>query len=148
MHISRLVFSCVAFFESCSHLVCGLSSCRWASHSRFHNSGCCRLLSTGVCCGASFVPASEVAKIPRASHSVLKPVPSVSTAVTDLISSFYHLDIGLLSASAGSFQGPPAMECDVLTVLLDHAMVCPVSTVSHISHSVHPHLAHVLSVEL
>ena len=122
----------VVFFD-------GLSSCRWASHSHFHNSGCHHLHSTGVHCGTSLVPASEVAEIPRAPHSVPQPVPSVSIAVTDSISSLDHLDIGLLSASAGCFQGPPAMESDVLTVLLDHVMVCPVSAVSHIPRSVHPH---------
>jgi len=57
------------------------------------------------------------------------------------------LDIGLLSASAGCFQGPPAVESDVLNALLDHVIVCPVCTVSHIPCSVRPQLAYVLSVE-
>jgi len=132
VHISRLVFPYVAFFESSSLVVCGLSSCWWASHSRFHNSGCRHLLSTGIRCGVLLVPVSEVTEIPRASYSVPNPVPSVSIPVTDSISSHDHLDIGLLSASSGSFQGPPAMECDVLIVLLDHIMVCPVSDTFHV----------------
>ena len=53
----------------------------------------------------------------------------------------------MLSVSAGCFQGPPAVESDVLNVLLDHVMVCPVSTVCHILCSVRLQLAHVLSVE-
>jgi len=39
------------------------------------------------------------------------------------------------------------MESEVLIVLLDHVMVCPVSTISHIPCSVRPFLAHVLSLE-
>jgi len=57
------------------------------------------------------------------------------------------VDIGLLSASADCFQGPPAVESDVLNVLLDHVIVCPVSTVCHIPCSVRPQLAHILNVE-
>ena len=40
------------------------------------------------------------------------------------------------------------MEFDVLNVLLDHAMVCPVNTISHIPCSVQPLLAHVLNMGL
>jgi len=64
-----VIRKCVAFFESCGHLVCNLSSCRWASHSRFHNLGCRYL---GVRCGALLVSASEVMEIPHVgSGSVL-----------------------------------------------------------------------------
>ena len=57
------------------------------------------------------------------------------------------LEIGLLSASAGTFAGPSNRESEVLNVLLDHVTVCHVSTVSHIPGSVWPLLAHVLSLE-
>jgi len=39
------------------------------------------------------------------------------------------------------------MESEVLNVLLDHVMICSVTTVSHIPRSVRPLLAHVLSIE-
>ena len=57
-------------------------------------------------------------------------------------SSLDPFDTGLLSAAAGSFQGPPSIECDVLYILLDYVMVCPVTTVSHIPHSVCPFFTH------
>jgi len=58
------------------------------------------------------------------------------------------LAIDLLSATAGSFQGPTDMESNVLRVLLNHVMVCPINIISHIPRSAHPLLAHVLSTEL
>jgi len=58
------------------------------------------------------------------------------------------LDIGLLSASADSFKGPPPMESNILSVLLNHVMICPVNTISYIPRTVHPLLAHVFNVEL
>ena len=85
--------------------------------------------------------------MPRVPHSASRLTP-VSLSDTNSFSSLDPLDIGPISASAGSFQGPPAMESEVLNVLLEHVMVCPVSTVSHIPRSVRRLLAHVLSMEL
>ena len=53
----------------------------------------------------------------------------------------------MLLASACKFLGPPATESEVLNVLLDHIMICPVSTISHVPRSVRPLLAHILSIE-
>ena len=86
--------------------------------------------------------------MPRVFHSASKLTPTVFLPDTNSFSSLDPLNIGLLSASAGSFQRPPAAESEVHNVLLDHVMVCPVTTVSHIPRSVRPLLAHVLSVEL
>ena len=145
VHISRRLFPCVATFESGNRLVCSVPSCRWASHSRFKNSGCRRLVKTGVRCGAPLVEASNVSEIPRFSNLLFTTFNSPSFTESALSSN--PLEIGLLSASACKFLGPPATESEVLNVLLDYIMVCPVSTISHIPRSVRPLLAHILSIE-
>ena len=145
MHISRRLFPGVATFESGNRLVCSEPSCRWASHSCFKNSGCCRLISSGVRCGAPLVEASSIAEIPQVTNLVNASFNPPS--FTESTFSNDPLDIGLLSASACKYLGPPAMESEVLNVLLDHVMVCPVSTISHVPRSVRPLLAHVLSIE-
>jgi len=101
-----------------------------------------------VRCGTSLVKASEVVEIPKTSVSdTVTSTFSTSLPVEQTLPSD-PLDIGLLSASAGSFQGPPAIESNVLSVLLNHVMICPVTTISYIPHTVRPLLAHVLSAEL
>ena len=40
------------------------------------------------------------------------------------------------------------MESEVFTFMMDHVMVCPVSTIAHVPRSVRPLLARILSVEL
>ena len=136
VHISRRLFPCVATFESGNRLVCSVPSCHWASRSRFKNSGCRRLVNTGVRCGAPLVEASNVSEIPRLSNLLF--TTSNSPSLTESALSSDPLEIGLLSASACKFLGPPATESEVLNVLLDHIMVCPVSTISHIPCSVRP----------
>ena len=150
VHISRSTFPPVSFFDSCSHLICSKPSCRWASHSRFHNSGCRRLLSTGKHCGASLVQANTVSTIPISEHQMLpQSTPSTNTSIADdsPSTSSDPLDIGLNSVQCGSFQGPAAMDSEVLNFMMELIMVCPVSTVAHIPRSVRPLLAQVLSVE-
>ena len=56
------------------------------------------------------------------------------------------LDIGLFSASAASFQGPRAIESNLLCVLLNYVMLCLVNAILHIPHCVCTLLVHVLSV--
>jgi len=145
VHISRCLFPGVATFESGNRLVCSEPSCRWASHSRFKSSGCRRLISSDVRCGAPLVEANSIAEIPQVTNLVI--TSSNPPSFTESTFSNGPLDIGLLSACACKYLGPPAMESEVLNVLLDHVMVCPVSTISHVPRSVQPLLAHVLSIE-
>jgi len=65
--------------------------------------------------------------------------------VLNLLQYLFHLLILLI---LGYFLGSPAMESDVLNILLDHVMVYPVNTISHIPCSIRPLLAYVLNIEL
>jgi len=78
------------------------------------------------------------------------PVPSDSTPTTDECFSTLNdpLQIGLNSVESGSFQGPSALEPEVLNYMMKHILVCPVNTIAHIPRSVRPLLAQVLSIEL
>jgi len=58
------------------------------------------------------------------------------------------LQLALNPVTCGSFQGPAVLKSEVFTFVMDHVMVCPVSTIAHVPHSVCPLLAKVLSVEL
>ena len=128
VHISRSTIPPAAFFDSCNHLICSQPSCRWASHLRFRNSGCRRLLSTGKHCGAPLVNANTVSSIPLSQLSI--PCASTPPIIDEPSStSSDPLQIGLNSVACGSFQGPVAMESEVLTFMMDHVMVCPVNTI-------------------
>ena len=114
VHISRSTFPPAAFFDSCNRLICSQPSCRWASHHRYRNSGCRRLLSTGKHCGAALAHASTVSNILTSHPSI----PCTSTPpVIDEPSLFSDdpLQVGLNSVACGSFQGPSAMEPEVRT---------------------------------
>jgi len=141
VNISRRLFPCVEAFESGNRLVCSEPSCRWASHSRFTNSGFRRLVRAGY----SVVLPLLSSEIPEFSNYIFPP--STSPSFAESVLSIDPLEIGLLSASACKYLGPPAMESEVLNVLLNHVMICSVTTVSHIPRSVRPLLAHVLSIE-
>ena len=53
-------------------------------------------------------------EIPRVPYVGSGSVLSESGSSNDSLPSIDLLDVGLLSASAGCFQGPPAVESDVL----------------------------------
>ena len=102
-------------------------------------------------CGASLIQACEVIEIPKTSVCTtvaFTSTPSVSYVAMDQSLPSDPLAIALLSATACSFRGPTDMESNVLRVLLNHVMVCPINTISHIPRSARPFLARVLSTEL
>jgi len=72
-------------------------------------------------------------------------VPSSLNSFTSIPSD--PLELALLSASACSFIGPPHLESESLSAVLDAVLTSPVSTVVHIPRSVRPLLAKVLSTE-
>ena len=128
-------------------MICSQPSCHWASHLRFRNSGCRRLLSTGKHYGAPLVNTNTVSRIPLSQSSI--PCASTPPIIDEpSFTSSDPLQIGLNSVACGSFQGPVAMESEVLTFMMDHVMVCPVNTIAHVPRSIRPLLARVLSVEL
>ena len=55
-----LSFYLQVFFTSCNRLICSVSTCRWASHEQYHNTGCRRLLKPGQHCNAPLVLANEI----------------------------------------------------------------------------------------
>ena len=77
----------------------------------------------------SSIPLSQLS-IPCASTPPIIDEPS--STLSD------PLQIGLNSVACGSFQGPAAMESEVLTFMMDHVMVCPVNTIAHVPRSVRP----------
>lgn len=82
---------------------------------------------------------------------LLPSIPSASTLpIADGCSSASSdpLHIGLKSLDCGSFQGPSALESEVLDFKMEQVMVCPVNTVAHVPRSVHSLLAQVLSIVL
>ena len=79
------------------------------------------------------------------SQSPTSPSPPSITFSTSIPSD--PLELALLSASACSFVGPPHLESEALSVVMNYVMTCPVSTVVHIPCSVCPLLARVLSTE-
>ena len=86
-HISRHCFPPAGFFAKHSRLICSISTCRWASHFRFQQSGCQRRLSAGSCCRGALIEASEVDLIPAVLHSVKPDVfPQGDGLDTSLIS--------------------------------------------------------------
>ena len=114
-------------------MICSQPSCRWASHLHFRNSGCRRLLSTGKHCGAPLVNANTVSSIPLSQLSI--PCASTLPIIDEPSSTLSDpLQIGLNSVACGSFQGPAAMESEVLTFMMDHVMVCPVNHIRTIQY--------------
>ena len=97
--------------------------------------------------GASLVPANSVSTIPLSPLSI---PPDSTTSITNECSSTLGdpLQLGLNSVESRSFQGPSALESEVLNFIMENVMVCPVSTIAHVPCSVYPLLARVLSVEL
>jgi len=76
------------------------------------------------------------------------PVSVSTTNNEPVVASADPLEIGLNSVVSGNFQGPVGSESEILVFMLDHIMISPVTTITHVPRSVHPLLARVLSVEL
>ena len=148
VHISMYVFPSATFFACCNRLICSVPSCRWATQERFRKTGCRRLLKPGQHCNAPLVSASDLPSLicdQSESQSPTSPSPPSLAFSTSIPSG--PLELALLSASACSFVGPPHLESEVLSVVMNYVVTCPVSTVVHIPHSVCPLLARVLSTE-
>ena len=138
VHISRAVFPPAAFFTSCNCLNYSVSTCYWASHERYHKTGCRCLPKPGQHCNAPLVLANEIPCL-FSPQPPSRPLPFPLATSIDLPSD--PLDLAFLSASACSFIGP---ESGAVSTLLEAVMDCPVSTVVHIPCSV---LSKVLAIE-
>ena len=103
VHISRSTFPPADFFDSCNRLIYSQPSCHWASHLRFRNSGCSRLLSTGKHCGAPLVNANTVSSIPLSQLSI--PCASIPPIIDEPSSTLSDpLQIGLTLLHVALFK--------------------------------------------
>ena len=149
-HISRHRFPPADFFALHSRLVCSVSTCRWANHSRFRHSGCQRKVSTGSRCGGDLIEASlagiswcdeecEDADTSCFSSNISNSTPNRSYTHTDLVTiaieatQNLHLSEEFLS-----------LESQLVDAILDSIRRVPVTTVIHIPRSIRPLLSQVL----
>ena len=49
VHCTQSTFPLPSFYVTYNCLICSQATCRWASHTWFHHSGCQRPLSNGIC---------------------------------------------------------------------------------------------------